>query len=88
MAVTTDALKRSVALEVFMKAMLSAVTLATGTWTELPGAGMIQAPLDDEVESPSTALARPAWGDWAVAGAATARPTTTPGPPLATIRAE
>ena len=38
-AVTTDALKRSVALEVFMKAMLSADTLLTGTWAELPGRG-------------------------------------------------
>ena len=71
-----------------MKAMLSGATLLTGTWVELPGAGMIHAPLDDDVESPSTAPAMPAWGDWAVAGAATARPTTTPGPPLASIRAE
>ena len=87
-AETAVALKCSVAPEVFIRARPWGATLLTGVWVVVPGAGTIHSSFDDVVESPSKAPAMPACGDWAVAGAATTRLTTTPGPPVASMRAE
>ena len=51
----------------------------------VPGGGTTHSPVGDMVLTPSTATATPAWGDCNAAGTLTVRPTTTPGPPVASI---
>ena len=54
----------------------------------LPGGGTIHAPPDGASLSPSTARATPPWAAGADADSTTVRPTTTPGPPVASMSAE
>lgn len=63
-------------------------TPSTAGLAAVPGPGTNHAPVGDAVLRPSTASAMPAWGALDDAGRTTVRPTTTPGPPVASTSAE
>ena len=72
----------------FVTASESGAAPPTARVALVPGGGTTHVPVGDAALRPSTANAMPAWGAGSELGSTTVRPTTTPGPPVASMSAE